>query len=79
MKEHSDRRREVDHLEPPESVLARAIERTSRQAKRMFAIGIRRRIPLGRSASIGAGWSASLSTRRTVTGKKADGAGNVEH
>jgi hypothetical protein len=78
VKEHSDGMREADHLEPPELALAPARARTRRQANRTFAVGMRRRIPLGRSASIGACWWASRSTRRTVTGRKSGWIGGGE-
>jgi hypothetical protein len=76
VKEHSDGVREPDHLERPEFVLAPATTRTSRQAKRAFEVGMRRQTPLGRSASIGSGSCPGVrSATRTVTGRRAAGAG----
>src|SRR5579859_5808214 len=77
VEEHSDGMREADHLEPPLSVLAAATARTSRQAKRVLEVGIRRRTPLGRSASIGNGSSRTCSATRTLTGRNVEGLGNA--
>ena len=81
VEEHADGMRKADHREPPELVLAAATARTRRQARRAFAVGMRRRIPLGRSASIGSPGSGSedRSRRRTVTGRNGDGAGKAGH
>jgi hypothetical protein len=46
-------------------------------ANRPSEVGIRRRIPLGRSASIGGGSAAVCSTTRKVTGRNAGGAGRA--
>ena len=54
-----------------------ATERIKRQASWTFAVGMRRRTPLGRSASIGAECKDSLSARRTLTGKNVDVAGEA--
>src|SRR5262245_40598450 len=80
--EDSNRIGEADHREPPELVRAPAIARTRRQAKCGLAMGIRRRTPLGKSASMGspsAPGSGARSRRRTVTGRKAGGAGKAGH
>ena len=53
VQEHADGMREADHRVPPELVLAAATARRRRQAKRSFTVGMRSRIPLGSSASIG--------------------------
>ena len=52
--------------------------RTRRQANQTFVVGIRRRIPLGRSASMGTGRSAPISMAPILTGKNVDGVGDVE-
>src|SRR6516165_1374235 len=77
VEEHSDGMREADHREPPVSVLAPTTALTRRQARRAFAVGIRMRTPLGKSASMESSSVVVGSTTRTVTGRKADGAGNA--
>jgi hypothetical protein len=58
LKEHADGMRELDHVEPPALVFAPATTRMMRQAGRASAVGMRSRIALGRSASMGGdGWS----------------------
>src|SRR5258708_5041843 len=79
VQEHADGMREADHRVPPELVLAAATARRRRQAKCSFTVGMRRRIPLGSSASMGSGWSAARSRRRTVTGRNVDGVGKAGH
>src|ERR1017187_5455005 len=72
--EHSDGMRKAQPLEAPALFLARATRRTRRQAKGTFVVGTRRRIPLGRSASIANGSLGACSGTRTVTGRNAGGA-----
>ena len=61
--------READHREPPGAVLARATTRMSWLAGREFAVGMRSRIPLGGSASLGSESRETHLTTRTVTGR----------
>ena len=52
---------ETDHVEPPGLVFARAtVSKQMVDPRRAFAVGIRRRIPLGRSAAIGSSCPASV-------------------
>jgi hypothetical protein len=77
VEEHSDGMREAQHLEPPVSVRARATMWMRRQAKRVSVVGMRRRTPLGKSASIASGSLGEYSGMRTVTGRKAGDAAAV--
>ena len=71
--------READHLEPPESVLAAAIERTSRQAKWGLSVGIPQADSVGKVGLDRQRFVASSLVEAYGHGQESRWAGNTGH